>query len=348
MKDTLRNIGGLRARRLQRPVVSVGSLSAGGAGKTPMVIALARLLDEHGWTVDVLTRGYGRKGRGIELVSGDDAKRFGDEPVWIARRTGVPVWVGKNRFAAGKKAEKVETVSRLEEVAAEREAGSFDKLRTGSSPAPQDDNLKARDSKFKVHILDDGFQHRRLARKVDAVLVTTADLDDYLLPAGNLRERPQALQRADVIVVRDREFKRIAPRIHHIVHKSVTLWQIRRRLRFPAPLGVLSAGLRPVAFCAIARPEAFAEMLLDAGCGIVDTVAFPDHHRFTAGDVEQLLDVAKKRKASGFVTTEKDAVKLPDVLRKWLETVGPVVVVELDVEFVDAEAVMNDLKERLA
>ncbi|HZL27622.1 MAG TPA: tetraacyldisaccharide 4'-kinase [Acidobacteriaceae bacterium] len=341
MKDALRNIGGLRARRLQRPVVSVGSLSAGGAGKTPMVIALARLLDEHGWTVDVLTRGYGRKGRGIELVSGDDAKRFGDEPVLIARRTGVPVWVGKNRFAAGKKAEKVETVSRLEKVV----AGTRD---ADPPPAAKDDNKKTENDRFKVHILDDGFQHRRLARKVDVALVTTADLDDYLLPAGNLRERPQALQRADVIVVRDREFKRIAPRIHHIVHKSVTLWQIRRRLRFPAPLGVLSAGLRPVAFCAIARPEAFAEMLLDAGCGIVDTVAFPDHHRFTAGDVEQLLDVAKKRKASGFVTTEKDAVKLPDVLRKWLETVGPVVVVELDVEFVDAEAVMNDLKERLA
>jgi tetraacyldisaccharide 4'-kinase len=340
MKDALRNIGGLRARRLQRPVVSVGSLSAGGAGKTPMVIALAKLLDEQGWTVDVLTRGYGRKGRRVELVSGDDARRFGDEPVLIARRTGVPVWVGRNRFAAGKKAEKVETVSRLKEVVAGREAGSC--------LAPPYDNFKTRDSKFKVHILDDGFQHRRLARKVDVALVTTADLDDYLLPAGNLRERPAALGRADVIVVRDREFKRIAPRIHHIVHKSVTLWQIRRRLRFPAPLGVLSAGLRPVAFCAIARPEAFAEMLLDAGCGIVETVAFPDHHALTAADVEQLLDVAKRRKASGFVTTEKDAVKLTDVLRKWLETVGPVVVVGLDVEFVDAEAVMNDLEERLA
>jgi tetraacyldisaccharide 4'-kinase len=333
MKGALRNIGGLRARQLQRPVVSVGSLSAGGAGKTPMVIALAKLLDERGWAVDILTRGYGRKGSGIEVVSSDDAKRFGDEPVLIARRTGVPVWVGKNRFAVGKKAEKVET----------------EKQEAGPSPAAQDDiSNGGQNDNPKVHILDDGFQHRSLARKVDVALVTTADLDDYLLPAGNLREWPHALARADVIVVRDREFKRIAPRIHHIVHKNVTMWQIRRRLRFPAPLGVLSAGLRPVAFCAIARPEGFAEMLLDAGCGIVDTVAFPDHHALTAADVEQLLDVAKKRKASGFVTTEKDAVKLTDVLRKWLETVGPVVVVELDVEFVDAEAVMKDLGERLA
>ena len=199
-----------------------------------------------------------------------------------------------------------------------------------------------------VHILDDGFQHRRLARKVDVVLVTTDDLDDSLLPAGNLRERQRALGRADVIVVREREFKRIAPRIHHILHKSVTMWRIRRKLRFPAPLGVLSAGLRPVAFCAIGRPEGFAEMLMDAGCGIVETVAFPDHHAITVNDVDQLLDVAKKRRGSGFVTTEKDAVKLTDALRARLESVGPVMVVVLDVEFVDAEAVMNDLGERLA
>jgi tetraacyldisaccharide 4'-kinase len=341
MKDALRNIGGLRARSLQRPVVSVGSLSAGGAGKTPMVIALAKLLDERGWTVDVLTRGYGRKGKGVELVSGDDAQRFGDEPVLIARATRVPVWVGKNRFAAGKMAEEGETVPRLKEIVAK-------KGEAGSSAALRNDNPKIEDDKPNVHILDDGFQHRRLARKVDVVLVTTADLDDHLLPAGNLRERQRALGRADVIVVRDREFKRIAPRIHHIVHKSLTIWQIRRRLRFPAPLGVLSAGLRPVAFCAIARPSGFAEMLKDAGCGIVDTVAFPDHHALTAHDVEQLLDVAKKRKASGFVTTEKDAVKLTDALWMRLESAGPVVVVGLEVEFVDVDSVMKDLGNRLA
>ena len=98
--------GILRTRSLKQPVVSVGSISSGGAGKTPMVIALAKLLDERGWTVDVLTRGYGRKGKGVELVSGEDAKRFGDEPVLIARATKLPVWVGKSRFAAGRRAEK--------------------------------------------------------------------------------------------------------------------------------------------------------------------------------------------------------------------------------------------------
>jgi tetraacyldisaccharide 4'-kinase len=334
-KNALRSIGIARVRRLQQPVISVGSISAGGAGKTPLVIALAKLMDGQGWAVDVLTRGYGRKGKGVELVSGEDAKRFGDEPVLIARATKLPVWVGKSRFAAGKKAEK-NRPQKAEAVKTEADSS------LSAALGVQQDKVRG------VHILDDGFQHRRLARNVDLVLLTTADLDDYLLPAGNLREKPAKLERADVLVVRDREFKRIAPRLHHILHKSVTIWQIRRRLRFPAPLGVLSAGLRPVAVCAIARPESFAEMLKDAGCGIVEAAAFPDHHAFSAQDIDQLLEVAKRRRASGFVTTEKDAVKLTDDLRKRLESVGPVVVVELQVEFVDTEAVMKYLGERLA
>ncbi len=153
-------------------------------------------------------------------------------------------------------------------------------------------------------------------------------------------------------MVRGPELQRIAPRIQHILHKSLTIWQIRRRLRFPAPLGVLSAGLRPVAFCAIARPEGFAEMLKDAGCGILDTVAFPDHHAFTVQDVEQLLHVAKKAEwRAGMVDNREgdggEAFRRI-ALRMRLESVGPVVVVELHVEFVDAEAVLRDLGEQAA
>ena len=101
-------LGVLRTRRLQWPVVSVGSLSAGGAGKTPVVIALAELLRECGWSVDVLSRGYGREGREVERVDPDAdqaARRFGDEPVLLARRMGVAVWVGADRFRAGTTAE---------------------------------------------------------------------------------------------------------------------------------------------------------------------------------------------------------------------------------------------------
>ncbi len=105
---TAERAGLLKVRRLERPVVSVGSISAGGAGKTPVVISLAKMLRARGWDVDVLSRGYGRIGHGVEWVAamGDRAaERYGDEPVVIARATGVPVWVSGNRFAAGRAAE---------------------------------------------------------------------------------------------------------------------------------------------------------------------------------------------------------------------------------------------------
>jgi tetraacyldisaccharide 4'-kinase len=297
----------------------VGSLSAGGAGKTPVVIALALLLKERGWGVDVLSRGYGRRGRGVDCVSGDDAERFGDEPVMIARAAGVPVWVGAERFAAGKAAE----------------------LQTRRSPSTQ------RHAK-EVHLLDDGFQHRQLARALDVVLVTAEELDDVLLPAGNLRDPLRALGRADVVVVREEELEAVQARVWAVMREGALMWVVRRRLRFPAPMKTLGAGLRPVAFCALARPEGFAAMLADAGCGVVETVAYRDHHRYTLGDVERLVALAGRLQASGFVTTEKDAVKLSMEMRAQLETVGPVMVVALEAEFVDAEAVVQAIEAKIA
>ena len=315
IKDALRRAGVLRTRRLQWPVISVGSLSTGGAGKTPVVIALAKLLMEDGWLVDVLSRGYGRSARGIEKVrvgSEEAASRFGDEPVMIAEQTNVSVWVGADRLQAGERAE--------------AEAG---------------------DAPRGLHLLDDGFQHRQLARTIDLVLITAEDVDDALLPAGNLREGLSALQRANVVVVREDEFEAVGKRVWALVREGAQMWTVRRTLRFPAPLFVFGAGLRPVAFCAIARPEGFASMLQDAGCGVVETVAFSDHHRYAMADMERVIAVAKNLNGSGFVTTEKDAVKLTVAMRGRLEEVGPLMVVALEAEFADAQAVVRSLEAKL-
>jgi tetraacyldisaccharide 4'-kinase len=154
----------LRTRRLQGPVVSVGNLSVGGSGKTPFVILLGELLKARGIKFDVLSRGYGRKSRGILLVDpGGFAPQFGDEPLLIARTLQVPVIVGEDRFDAGQFAE--------------------------SKFGPQ------------LHLLDDGFQHRHLYRDFDIVLVTPQDASDRLLPEGRLRERLTSLRRADVVVL---------------------------------------------------------------------------------------------------------------------------------------------------
>jgi tetraacyldisaccharide 4'-kinase len=154
----------LRARSLQGWVISVGNLSTGGSGKTPFVILLGELLKARGMRFDVLSRGYGRKTRGVLLVDpGGLPREFGDEPLLIARRLQAPVVVGEDRY----------------------EAGQFAELRFG----PQ------------IHLLDDGFQHRGLGRDFDIVLVTPDDARDGLLPGGRLREPLQSLQRADAVVL---------------------------------------------------------------------------------------------------------------------------------------------------
>jgi tetraacyldisaccharide 4'-kinase len=317
VKDALRG----EPKRLRWPVVSVGSLSAGGAGKTPVVIALAGLLKDAGWGVNVLSRGYGRDGRGIERVdlnTDDAARRFGDEPVLIAERAGVPVFVGASRYAAGTMAEAA--------------------------------------SGRGLHLLDDGFQHRQLARAVDVVLVTAEDLEDVLIPAGNLREPLTALARADVVIVREDEVEDVAKRVWPMLREGAQMWVVRRRLQFPGlyssaacfGLNVFGAGLKPIAFCGLARPEGFAAMLAEAGCGIVETVAFQDHHRYNAADIERVIEVAKGLHATGFVTTEKDAVKLSAAMRARLEQVGPLMVVALEAEFDDPAAVLRALEGRLA
>lgn len=163
-RNWLYDRGALEPRRLEGPVVSVGNLSVGGAGKTPLVMLLAEALTDRGIACDVLSRGYGRHSRGARIVDpGGLPQDFGDEPLLIARRTGASVVIGEDRHAAG--------------LLAERTFGSC------------------------LHLLDDGFQHRALHRDFDIVLVTPEDADDRLLPSGRLREPLAALARADALVL---------------------------------------------------------------------------------------------------------------------------------------------------
>ena len=307
LKDGLRSAGVLPVRRLGWPVVSVGSISAGGAGKTPVVIALAELLAARGWAADVLSRGYGREGTEVAQVDPtlpDAATKFGDEPVLIAQRTGRPVWVGAERFVAGEEAER---------AAAGQERG--------------------------VHLLDDGFQHRQLARAVDVVLVTAEDLEEALLPAGNRREPLSALRRADAVVVREDEADRVAASLPSLMRPEVPVWIVRRRL-------VVDRGEKMVAFCGIARPEGFFSMLRGAGVSLSAEITFPDHHTYTIGDVSRLADSCHLG-CGGFVTTEKDAVKMGPEFRAQLERVGRLQVARLEAEFANPEAIVRALEARL-
>ena len=309
IKGKMLRWGWLKQRRLEAPVISVGSLSAGGAGKTPMVLMLARVLRERGYGLRILTRGYGRASTKVSRVEPfDDARWHGDEPVLLAQRSGVPVYVGNDRYDAGEMAEQDE---------------------------PTD--------KTVVYLLDDGFQHRQLARDVDIVLLTQQDLEDTLLPAGNLREPLSALTAATVIVLREDEAAALRPAVAKLMKgkKKPAIWIIRRQLS----LGGGEVGLpsRPLAFCGIARPGNFFRMLAGQGYEPTATVEFADHHAYGDRDVVRLLREARRHEANGFVTTEKDAVKLTPLMRDRLETIGPLVVTRLSVELTGQKDALLEL-----
>jgi tetraacyldisaccharide 4'-kinase len=194
-----------------------------------------------------------------------------------------------------------------------------------------------------VHLLDDGFQHWGLARAVDAVLVTEEDFEEALLPAGNRRERLAALGRADAVVLREEERRRVEARVRGLMRQDAVVWSVRRELRFAEGC----AGTRPLAFCAIARPEGFWTMLKDAGCQLAEIVAFGDHHAYAMVDAVRMVAMAKECGATGFITTEKDAVKLTDTMMERLRDVGPVCVAGLTARFVDEADVVRELEERL-
>lgn len=259
-------------RRLRFPVISIGNLSTGGAGKTPMTIELARALSARGFHVDVLSRGYGRKGKSAARVRPDGtAEEFGDEPLVIAREAGVPVYVAAERYEAGALAEA--------EIAQDR------KPRTQA-----------------VHILDDGFQHRQLHRDIDILLLSGQDLGDRLLPAGNLREALHAARRADVIAIPASE-----PEVESAVRArgwSGPVWRLRRHMEIPA------VDAPVLAFCGIACPEQFFAGLRQAGVDVAGKKAFRDHYDYTQEVLDWLAAAAGRCGASALVTTEKDAVRL--------------------------------------
>ncbi len=255
----------LRARRLAWPVISVGNISVGGSGKTPFVIMLGELLKQRGIEADVLSRGYRRTTTGVLRVNPDGTpEQFGDEPLLITRKLGCPVFVGEERFDAGVEAE--ETVGGAQ----------------GN----------------RVHLLDDGFQHRQLHRDLDIVLLNQEDLSDKLLPAGRLREPLSALRRADVVVV-DRDFPE-----ERLPQGDFQVWRSERNLIAPE----LN---RPViAFCGIARPQRFFSALRKHGMDVREEIVFRDHHRYTSDDVARLAAAQARHTGSQLITTEKDAVNL--------------------------------------
>ena len=290
-RNDLYERGALSVRRLQGPVASIGNIAVGGSGKTPFLIALGQLLKSREINFDVLSRGYGRQTKGIAQVDPAGSPRnFGDEPLLIARKLGVPVIVGEDRYLAGQ--------------FAERKFG------------PQ------------LHLLDDGFQHRRLARDFDIVLVNATDAGDDLLPVGRLREPVSALARANAIVLTNETSDR------GLLADKQKLWRVRRDIALP------HISEPCVAFCGIARPQNFFDQLRAAGTTLAATKTFRDHHAYTGSDVRQLLALQAGSGASAFVTTEKDTINLGPLLT----SLGTVHVAEVTMQIEDTDSVLATMQ----
>ncbi len=274
----------LEQSRLRGSVLSVGNLSVGGSGKTPVVARLARLLLDTGHAVSILSRGYGGSFRGACLIVSDGsavlagAAVAGDEPVLLARGLpGAVVAIGRWRDVVGREVER----------------------RFGP----------------RVHLLDDGFQHLRLARDLDVVCVSPADLGDRPLPAGRLRESRSALARADlVLLARDGvPSDRLRAHVREIGAER-TLLTSRRVLGFFTPDGrAVDAPSRPFLLSGIARPERFVTDATSYVGEVAGQKSYPDHHRFTSEEVRQVAARARSRRADAVVTTEKDLIRLPTI-----------------------------------
>ena len=268
----LYDTGVLPTHRLNYPVISVGNLTLGGTGKTPLVIELATQFRELGYRPVVLSRGYRRKSRGIVVVSrGDgpevDWRQAGDEPLLIAvRLPGVGVVVGADRYRAGLEAEA-------------RRLGN-------------------------LFILDDGFQHRRLYRDVDIVALDPVEWagGERLLPQGHWREPRSALERAHAACVQESEN---VPTPHLSVPRFTVETRIDGVVRDGNLESIETLRDKPIsAFAGIAKPDRFFATLEAMGLDLVSKKTFPDHHAYRPHDLAGLAPGVR-------ITTEKDAVRLP-------------------------------------
>jgi tetraacyldisaccharide 4'-kinase len=300
-----------RQHRLGRPVISVGNLSHGGRGKTPVVALLARMLVQAGERPAILSRGYARRRAedGVVVVSDgvhvlSDVDRAGDEPLMLARDVpGACVLVGAQRALAGALAERV----------------------LGAT----------------VHLLDDGFQHLQVARDLDLVIVRPEDLHDRMVPFGRLREPVAALAAADGVIL-----EADGSGVPGFRGSGVPGFSLIRSLGGPVPLEPerewQAPSRRVVAVAGIAGPERFAASLSSAGWDVAESLRFRDHHPYTAADVARIAEAAR-RAGAPIVTTAKDAMRLLPLR----PLPAPIAFVPLAVSIEPAEAFADWMFERL-
>ena len=311
-------VGFLPSNRLDRPVICVGNISAGGTGKTPWVEKVTRFFEQQGHDPCILSRGYSGSFKGVLRVQNDmDPRLCGDEPLWLKQNTGAEVYVGNNRVQTGRQA--------LYEV------------------------------KPSMFVLDDGFQHFRLKRDFNLILLdASAPRDHYaLLPVGRLREPFAALERADLVVInkcnlaKESDIDWLMDRCKDFVSADLIL-KADFSFRQWVPLLDLGHGDRPspqssCVTCGLGNPQAFVKVVEDSGIEPLQKFLFADHFDWKEDDIERMTQTMKSLKASDLLITEKDAVKLLRYKKHFQELNIQMWVAKMDIEIQGGDKVLHDL-----
>lgn len=302
-------VGFFVSRKLPAKVISVGNITVGGTGKTPTVIYLAKTLLQAGYRVAVLSRGYGRKTAGTQLVTDGvqpvfDWRNYGDEPTMMAEATSdIPIVVDSNRHRGG-----LFLIDRF-------------------SP--------------EIIIMDDAFQHRAVERDVDIVLINSQDslAKHKLLPYGLLREPWASLKRADVIIFTKTNLKTPAPFLKAMARKTKKpILESQLNIGAPKKLtrgkGELKQKQKAIAVAAIGDPDGFVCSLKKREVIVLDTLFFNDHHHYIQSDIQEIRAKMEKSGAEVVITTEKDAIKLQNLKIEGLDiyTLGVQVTLSLNEE----------------
>ncbi len=316
---TLRNFcydyGFFKISKVSMPVISLGNITAGGTGKTPMIIYLAKEAKARGFKPGIVSRGYGRDSQGLQIVhDGNEFKgtveNSGDEPFLMARLLkDVPVVVSENRVNGAEKL--------IQDYAAD------------------------------VILVDDGFQHRKIYRDIDIVLMNVSEKSSayHMLPVGQFREFPRELKRADYIVATKGDMNELPKSMQKFIGNTIQSTQIFKAEKYTSN-GYESVEhckdkscecvASPIfAFCGIANGEIFFKTLNEMKIDIFDSISFKDHVEYDESTMATLKSKINNSNTKTVITTEKDLVKLPDSFFEAYNVHVLAMKMELPSEFID-------------
>ena len=306
----------IKSYSFSKPIISIGNITTGGTGKTPLVIYLAQLIIKNGKRPGIISRGYGRKSKGLKIVH--DGKKIklnsqesGDEPYLTALTLqNIPVIVSEKRV----------------------------------------DGIKLLIDYFFVDIIimDDGFQNRKIIRDLDIITISSFDKkSDYkLLPYGNLREPYKNINRADCIIYTKTENNQL-PNIHtefKLFNNIPYTLSYFNYILFKYVNAKYKKTFVPnnevFIFCGIAQPESFIKYVKNLSINIGGIRLYNDHQKYTPQVIENLIKQIKTKKITSIITTEKDLVKLPDIFLKSFD----VYIIKIDMYFKNDQLINNFIK----